>query len=312
MKGEYFDMDILFDDMLTPLRSWINSRVKKVDPLVLYSIWKRCTMPHTVLVSEYAEIEENVLLCQGAEIRGQSKIGKNTKIDKNVVIAGSLIGANNRIHPDTIVAQSVTGDNCELGPHASIELSRIGERSHIGFTAQIKRSILGKRTMAVHHCYIGDTKSGEGVNFSAGSITGNYDGVKKHATIVGDWVMIGTNVNIIAPRRIGNGAFLGAGSIIKEDVEPHVLTLPIVNQHVSLSTLSLHTDRGYELLKVGEIPMRAARRIFGDNLEQALLAKHPLTGGTPLIELLREGQKNREKLSDFSRQLTLIENTRSA
>lgn len=259
-------MELLAKEKLMPLRAWIRAHEKKIDPIVLRSIWINCQNLDTVLVSEYAEIGENVLLCQGAEIRGQSKIGKNTTIDKNAVIACSIIGANNRIHPNTIVAQSVIGNNCELGPHASIELSRIGDHSHIGFTTQIKRSTLGKRTMAVHHCYIGNTESGEHVNFGAGSVTCNYDGRFKYPTRIGDSVFIGTNANLIAPIIIGDESFIAAGTTVsgRLSIPSHSFVIGRAQAKRDENRYALETEEGYEYVRLGKARMEKLIAFFGE------------------------------------------------
>lgn len=295
-------MNILFaEERLMPLRTWINSRIKKVHPLTLHSIWIRCQNPETVFISEYAEIEENVIFCQGVEIRGQSKIGKNTTLDKNAVIADSIIGAHNRIHPSTIVAQSIVGDNGELGPHASIELSRIGERSHIGFTAQVKRSTLGKRTMAVHHCYIGDTESGEGVNFGAGSVTCNYDGGRKHPTRVGNSAFIGTNANLIAPIVIGDECFIAAGTTVsgKLSIPSHSFVIGRAHAKLDENRYSFSSEKGYEVVRLGKDRMQRLIAFLGEEeFSSWLEERNSRFGNVSPLEVFRKNPDDFDRAVD--------------
>ncbi|MBI2055839.1 MAG: hypothetical protein HYT37_00450 [Candidatus Sungbacteria bacterium] len=275
-------------DKLLPFKLWRLSRVKKDNPLWLRSI--QCSNEEGVLIGPDVRMGENVLLHSGVQIRGKCWIGPNTTMDSYSIIEDSIIG-----------------DNSTVGPHALIQHSSIGKNSHIGFTAQIKRSNLGMNTNANHHCYVGDTDGGDHINFSAGSITGNYDGVKKWKTLIGEGVMVGINANIVAPRTIGTSAFIGAGSLIKEDVPPHSLVLPIINMYTSANKFPQHTDRGYELFRLGAARIALLKEIFGVSLEHFLCSKHPLTGGGPLITLLQTNQ-----LAEFDKQILLIKQTQAA
>lgn len=113
-----------------------------------------------------------------------------------------------------------------LGPFARLRPgSEIGENSKIGNFVEVKKSTIGQGSKINHLAYVGDTTMGEHVNFSAGAITVNYDGFEKHQTIIGKNVMVGSNVNLVAPLQINDGAFVAAGSTITEDVPADALSI---------------------------------------------------------------------------------------
>src|SRR5262249_3929197 len=119
---------------------------------------------------------------------------------------------------------SSIGTRTVVGPCAHIrEHTRVGADCRIGNFVEIKKSILGNGTKAAHLAYIGDAELGQRVNIGAGAITCNYDGVRKNKTIIEDDVFIGSDSQLVAPVRIGQGAYVAAGSTITEDVPPHAL-----------------------------------------------------------------------------------------
>lgn len=101
----------------------------------------------------------------------------------------------------------------------------MAEGVHIGNFVEIKKCVIGKNTKANHLSYLGDCDIGQRVNVGAGTITCNYDGAKKHKTMIGDDVRIGSDTQLIAPVSVGSGATLGAGSTVAKDVAPNELTL---------------------------------------------------------------------------------------
>ncbi len=118
------------------------------------------------------------------------------------------------------------GKNCKIGPFAHIrENVVLGDNVKIGNFVEIKNSIIGENTKIMHLSYIGDAKIGKNVNIGAGTITCNYDGKKKHKTIIEDNAFIGTNNSLVAPVKIGQGAYTAAGSIITKDVPPYALAI---------------------------------------------------------------------------------------
>jgi bifunctional UDP-N-acetylglucosamine pyrophosphorylase/glucosamine-1-phosphate N-acetyltransferase len=118
------------------------------------------------------------------------------------------------------------GKNCKIGPFAHIRHGVVlGDNVSIGNFVEIKNSIIGKGTKINHLSYIGDAEIGENVNIGAGTITCNYDGKKKNKTIIEDNAFIGTNNSLVAPVKIGHGAYTAAGSVITENVPPYALAI---------------------------------------------------------------------------------------
>ena len=113
-----------------------------------------------------------------------------------------------------------------IGPYSHLRPgSEIGEGAHVGNFVETKKVRLGKKSKANHLTYLGDAEIGEGVNIGAGTITCNYDGVNKHTTVIEDGVFVGSDSTLVAPVRLGKGAFVGTASCITEDVPEGSLAL---------------------------------------------------------------------------------------
>jgi len=126
----------------------------------------------------------------------------------------------------SLVFDSEVNENSTIGPFAHLRNQAIiGPNNRIGNFVEVKNSNTGFNTKAAHLAYIGDTQTGENVNFGCGSITVNYDGVKKHKTIIGDDVFIGCNTNLVAPISIGDNVFIAAGSTVTKDVPKGALAI---------------------------------------------------------------------------------------
>ncbi len=151
----------------------------------------------------------------------------NTYIDANVQIR-----RDTTIYPGSYIsAGTIIGEDCSIGPHAYIRPgSVIGDRVKIGDFVEIKNSTIGNDTKIPHHAYIGDSDLGKSINIGSGTITVNYDGCKKSRVEIGDGAFIGCNTNLIAPVKIGNGAYIAAGSTITNDVEADAFAIARVKQ----------------------------------------------------------------------------------
>lgn len=159
-------------------------------------------------------------------IKGTSQIGKNCKIENGVVIINSEIGDNVHIKPYSVIEESKIMDSAVVGPFARFRPGTVIEsEARVGNFVEIKNAILKKGSKANHLSYIGDAVIGERTNVGCGTITCNYDGKDKHKTIIGEDVFIGSDVQFVAPVEIGNGATIGAGSTITEDVPKNSLAI---------------------------------------------------------------------------------------
>lgn len=156
-----------------------------------------------------------------------TKIGKDVVIEPNVFFGpGVSVGGNVTIKAFCHIEGAKIGNNASIGPFARIRPgSEIGDDVRIGNFVEVKKSQIGTGSKINHLAYVGDTVMGADVNFSAGAITVNYDGFDKHQTTIGKGVMIGSNVNLVAPLKVKDGAFIAAGSTITDDVSADALVI---------------------------------------------------------------------------------------
>jgi bifunctional UDP-N-acetylglucosamine pyrophosphorylase/glucosamine-1-phosphate N-acetyltransferase len=132
-----------------------------------------------------------------------------------------------------VLNESVVSNGAILGPYSHLRPgSEIGEGAHVGNFVETKKIRLGKKSKANHLTYLGDAEIGEGVNIGAGTITCNYDGVHKYKTIIDDGVFVGSDATLVAPVKVGKGAYIAAASCITEDVPPDSLALGRAKQVV--------------------------------------------------------------------------------
>ena len=158
---------------------------------------------------------------------------KDTKIGKNVTIEPYVvIGSKVKIGNNVIIKSFSHLENCkienkvEIGPYARIRPgTTLKEGSKIGNFVEIKKSTLGKKSKVNHLTYIGDTSIGKSVNVGAGTITCNYDGIKKYKTTIKDNVFIGSNSSLVAPITLAENSIIGAGSVITRNVSKKSLAL---------------------------------------------------------------------------------------
>lgn len=174
-------------------------------------------------IDEEVQIERGVTIGPCVVIRGGTFIGENTVIDQNSRIENSFIGKNVHIM-SSYVLDSKVGDHSKIGPFAYIRPgSVIGEDCKIGDFVEVKNSNIGNGTKASHLTYIGDADLGENINLGCGVVFVNYDGSKKYRSKIEDNAFIGCNSNIISPVKVGEGAYIAAGSTVTEDIEPDAL-----------------------------------------------------------------------------------------
>jgi bifunctional UDP-N-acetylglucosamine pyrophosphorylase/glucosamine-1-phosphate N-acetyltransferase len=178
------------------------------------------------------------------DLRGELTVGRDIDIDVNVVLEGRIsiaddvrIGANNHLRDVTIESGAVILPNCviedatigrgaRVGPFARIRPeTRLAEDVHVGNFVEVKKTTVAAGSKINHLSYVGDAEVGRNVNVGAGTITCNYDGARKHKTVIGDDVFIGSDTQLVAPVRVGDGATLGAGTTLTRDAPPGELTL---------------------------------------------------------------------------------------
>ena len=161
-----------------------------------------------------------------------TKIGKNVVIDPYVVIGSRVkIGSNVKIFSFSHLENSKIENDVNIGPYARLRPGTILQKgSRVGNFVEVKKSKIGKKSKVNHLSYIGDTIMGNSVNIGAGTITCNYDGVKKNKTKIKNNVFIGSNSSLIAPVIINENSFVGAGSVITKNVKKKSLALTRAKQ----------------------------------------------------------------------------------
>jgi len=183
------------------------------------------------------------------DLRGTLKAGQDVRIDINVIIEGDCefgdfveigagcvlkntkIAAGTKVQPYSVFENAVVGENTQIGPFARLRPgAKLGDDVHIGNFVEVKNTSIGTGSKANHFTYLGDAEVGENSNIGAGTITCNYDGANKHKTIIGNEAFVGSNSSLVAPVRIGNGATVGAGSVITRDVEDYSLAFERAKQ----------------------------------------------------------------------------------
>jgi bifunctional UDP-N-acetylglucosamine pyrophosphorylase/glucosamine-1-phosphate N-acetyltransferase len=182
--------------------------------------------PSTCVIDDDVEIAPDTVIEPFVQILGKSRIGANCRIRSYSVIRDSEIGDGVMIRPGCILEEARVAPTAVLGPYSHLRPgSDIGEGAHVGNFVETKKIKLGKGSKANHLTYLGDAEIGQGVNIGAGTITCNYDGVAKHTTVIEDGAFIGSDSTLVAPVRVGKGAYVAAASCITKDVPQDALAI---------------------------------------------------------------------------------------
>ena len=187
--------------------------------------------PENTYVNYDVEIGEDTVIFPNVHLKDKTKIGKECIIENGSVIENSVIRNNVHIKPYCVIEESIICDNCEIGPFAHLRpMTELKSCVRIGNFVETKKAKIGKGTKASHLTYLGDAIIGEDVNVGCGTITCNYDGYQKNETIIGDRVFIGSDVQLVAPVKVGDDALIAAGTTVTRDVEPFALAISRVPQ----------------------------------------------------------------------------------
>lgn len=181
--------------------------------------------PATTYIDYDVEIGQDTVIYPSTWIEGNSKIGGNCKIGPNSHLNNVVIG-------DNVEAMFVFAEDCEvaddvkMGPYVHLRPNtKICDKVKIGNFVEVKNSTIGEGSKLPHLIYIGDTDMGSGVNMGCGTITVNYDGKNKYRTVIGNNCFIGCNSNLVAPVKVNDGAYVGAGSTITKEVPENTLAI---------------------------------------------------------------------------------------
>jgi bifunctional UDP-N-acetylglucosamine pyrophosphorylase / glucosamine-1-phosphate N-acetyltransferase len=162
---------------------------------------------------------------------GRVELGDGVRIGANCVVVNARIAAGTRIKPFSHIEDTVMGEACIIGPYARTRPGTVlGQDVHLGNFVEVKNSVIADHSKANHLAYVGDADIGQRVNVGAGTITCNYDGVNKFRTVIEDDVFIGSDTQLVAPVRVGQGATLGAGTTLTKDAPAGQLTVSRARQ----------------------------------------------------------------------------------
>jgi bifunctional UDP-N-acetylglucosamine pyrophosphorylase/glucosamine-1-phosphate N-acetyltransferase len=178
------------------------------------------TAPDTVELDATVTIGQDATIGPGVTLRGATTIGENATVGPQVTITDSAIAAGATVLHAVLVEAEV-GENATVGPFAYLRPgARLEENAKVGTFVEVKNSTIGAGAKVPHLSYVGDADVGEGANLGASSITANYDGKHKHRTTVGKRARTGIHTSLVAPVTVGDDAYTGAGSVIREDIPP--------------------------------------------------------------------------------------------
>jgi bifunctional UDP-N-acetylglucosamine pyrophosphorylase / glucosamine-1-phosphate N-acetyltransferase len=182
--------------------------------------------PETTVIDTTVEVGADTVIEPFVQLLGNTRIGEDCRVRSYSVIENSTLADNVLVRQGCVIADSRIDRGALIGPFSHMRPgSEIGEGAHVGNFVETKKVKLGKGSKANHLTYLGDAEIGSDTNVGAGVITCNYDGVNKNRTLIGERVFVGSDSTLVAPLTIGNGAYIGAGSCITEDVPEDALAL---------------------------------------------------------------------------------------
>ena len=189
--------------------------------------------PATVVIDSTVTIGNDTVVYPFVTLEGNTHIGNAGVIEPGVHLTNVTVGNDVHLKSGTVAEDAIIEDEATVGPYAHLRPgTKLGRHVKVGNFVETKKAVFGEGAKASHLSYIGDADVGADVNIGAGTITCNYDGVNKHKTVIEDGAFIGSDTQLVAPVRVGRGAYVGAGSTITKDVPPESLALSRTPQKV--------------------------------------------------------------------------------
>jgi len=191
--------------------------------------------PATVYIDDTVEIDAGVIIYPGVILEGICKIATGAVMGANTHLQNTVVGERAHIRQSVLV-DAVVGASTEIGPFAYLRPGAcVGEKCKIGCFVEVKNSNIANDSKVSHLAYVGDADVGQKVNIGCGVITVNYDGKNKHRTIIEDHAFVGSNANLVAPVKLGEGSFVAAGSTITKDLPSCALGIARARQEEKLN-----------------------------------------------------------------------------
>lgn len=210
-----------------------NTRADLAEVDRIFREWKRnelmdagvtIQLPETVLIDPDVTAGEDTVIEAGVQLLGKTKLGARCSVKAGSVVVDSVVGDDVKIEAHTLMAESRVEDGATIGPFARLRVgTHVKAVARVGNFVETKKAVIGEGAKVPHLTYLGDAKVGAKTNIGAGTITCNYDGFQKHPTSIGKGVFIGSDSVLVAPVRIGDHAYVAAGSTITENVPDDAL-----------------------------------------------------------------------------------------
>lgn len=244
-----------------------NTRADLAEVDRIFREWKRnelmeagvtIQLPETVVIDPEVAVGEDTTIESGVQLLGKTKIGAQCTIRTGSVLTDALLGDDVNVEPYCVVVESRLDDGVIIGPFARLRPgNHLCAGSRIGNFVEVKKSTVGEGTKVPHLTYLGDTKVGPKTNVGAGTITCNYDGFQKYPTTIGKGVFIGSDSVLVAPVRIGDHAYIAAGSTITDNVPDDALGIGRGRQ---VNKPGWASKKRRELAAAAPKPKRSSRR----------------------------------------------------
>jgi bifunctional UDP-N-acetylglucosamine pyrophosphorylase / glucosamine-1-phosphate N-acetyltransferase len=181
--------------------------------------------PQTTWVDAEVTLEPDVTLLPGTDLHGRTHVAAGAQIGPQSSLTDTVVGEDAQLERTVAIGARI-GARAAIGPFSYLRPGTVlADEVHIGAYVELKAAEVGTGTKVPHLTYVGDATIGEHSNIGASSVFVNYDGVEKHRSVVGDHVRIGSDTMIVAPAKIGDGAYTAAGSVITEEVPPGALAI---------------------------------------------------------------------------------------
>lgn len=204
------------DDPLATLRARAEDRLQWSLQLMERGVY--IVDPATTYIEPGVQIGPGTVIHPNTAVSGRSVIGRECRIGPNSIIMNSQIGDQCTVIA-SVLEEAVVGRGSDVGPFSHLRPgSHLAEGVHVGNFVEVKNSHLGPGTKVGHFSYLGDAQVGADVNIGAGTVTCNFDGQRKHETVIGEGAFIGSDTMLVAPVRVGRNASTGAGSVVTKDV----------------------------------------------------------------------------------------------
>ncbi|HKW88112.1 MAG TPA: bifunctional UDP-N-acetylglucosamine diphosphorylase/glucosamine-1-phosphate N-acetyltransferase GlmU [Candidatus Acidoferrales bacterium] len=183
-------------------------------------------LPETVLIDPDVEIARDSIIEPGVQLLGKTRVSSGVTLQTGAVVLDSDVDENAMIRQHSVIYRSHIGAGANVGPFAHLrEGAELRPGARVGNFVEVKKSVLGEGVKAMHLTYLGDATIGRDSNIGAGTITCNYDGVKKNPTRIGERVFVGSDTALVAPINVGDGAYIAAGSTVTEDIPADALAI---------------------------------------------------------------------------------------